>query len=166
MTNTRNAMFLLKTEPETYSFSDLERDGQTPWDGVRNHLAKTHLCAMKPGDEAFIYHSVSDKQVVGIAKVIGEPRLDPKDETGTFYCVDIAPVRRLKRPVTLAEFKAAGWDQFDLVRMSRLSCMAVPADVSDWILAQELLPPAEKTAAPKKPAVKKPTAKKKAVAKS
>jgi predicted RNA-binding protein with PUA-like domain len=128
---------LLKTEPESYSFADLERDQQTAWDGVRNHLAKTHLCTMKPGDEAFIYHSVSDKQVVGIAKVIGEPRLDPKDETGTFYCVDIAPVRRLKRPVTLAEFKAAGWNDFALVRMSRLSVMPVPDEVKAWILKTE-----------------------------
>lgn len=131
------ATFLLKTEPETYSYADLERDKETPWDGVRNHLAKTHLCTMKPGDEAFIYHSVSEKQVVGIAKVVGEPRLDPKDETGKFYCVDIAPVRRLKRPVSLAEFKAAGWDQFALVRMSRLSVMPVPEDVKAWILKAE-----------------------------
>jgi predicted RNA-binding protein with PUA-like domain len=131
------ATFLLKTEPETYSYADLERDGKTAWDGVRNHTAMIHLKAMKPGDEAFIYHSVSDKQVVGIAKVIGEPRLDPTDETGKFYCVDIAPLRKLKRPVTLAEFKAAGWTQFDLVRMSRLSVMAVPDDVKAWILKVE-----------------------------
>ena len=131
------ATFLLKTEPGTYSFADLEQEGQTPWDGVRNHLACRHLRAMKPGDEAFIYHSVSDKQVVGIATVVGEPRLDPKDETGKFYCVDIAPVRRLARPVTLAEFKAAGWHDFELVRMSRLSVMPVPDEVRAWVLEAE-----------------------------
>lgn len=138
------ATFLLKTEPETYSYADLERDGQTAWDGVRNHLAMRHLRAMQPGDEAFIYHSVSDKQVVGIAKVVSHCRPDPKDESGKFDCLDIAPVRKLKRPVTLAEFKAAGWHDFDLVRMSRLSVMPVPDEVRDWILAAELEPVARK----------------------
>ncbi|HEY9724528.1 MAG TPA: EVE domain-containing protein [Oscillatoriaceae cyanobacterium] len=126
--------FLLKTEPSTYSFSDLERDKRTPWDGVRNALAQRHLQSMRPGDEAFIYHSVSDKEVVGIARAIAAPRLDPTDETGKSYCVDLEPVRRLKRPVSLAEFKAADWNQFDLVRMSRLSVMPVPDDVREWIL--------------------------------
>jgi predicted RNA-binding protein with PUA-like domain len=138
------ATFLLKTEPETYSYADLERDGQTAWDGVRNHLAMRHLRAMQPGDEAFIYHSVSDKQVVGIAKVVSPCRPDPKDESGKFDCLDIAPVRKLKRPVTLAEFKAAGWHDFDLVRMSRLSVMPVPDEVRDWILAAEREPVARK----------------------
>ena len=134
------ATFLLKTEPETYSYADLERDGQTAWDGVRNHLAMRYLRAMQPGDEAFIYHSVSDKQVVGIAKVVSHCRPDPKDESGKFDCLDIAPVRKLKRPVTLAEFKAAGWHDFDLVRMSRLSVMPVPDAVREWILAAEQTP--------------------------
>jgi predicted RNA-binding protein with PUA-like domain len=138
----RMACFLLKTEPSAYSFADLERDGHTAWDGVRNHLAMRHLKAMKPGDLAFIYHSVVEKQVVGIARVIGEARPDPKDEKATFYCLDIEPVRRLKRPVTLKEFKAAGWDSFDLVRMSRLSVMPVPQAVEAWILDAEKLPTA------------------------
>lgn len=137
MTHARHATFLLKTEPESYSYADLVRDGKTAWDGVRNHLAARHLQAMKPGDEAFIYHSVSDKEVVGIARVVGGARPDPKDPTGKFVCVDLEPVRALKRPVTLAEFKAAGWEQFELVRMSRLSVMPVPEDVRAWILAQE-----------------------------
>jgi predicted RNA-binding protein with PUA-like domain len=131
------ATFLLKTEPETYSYDDLVRDGRTPWDGVRNHQAAAVLKAMQVGDEAFIYHSVSDKQVVGLAKVVGPARIDPKDETGKFVCVDLAPLRKLKRPVTLAEFKAAGFSEFALVRQSRLSCMAVPDEVREWILAQE-----------------------------
>lgn len=131
------ATFLLKTEPETYSFADLTRDGKTAWDGVRNHLAAIHLKAMQPGDEAFIYHSVSDKQVVGLARVIGAARPDPSDPTGKFVCVDIEPVRALARPVTLAEFKSAGWNDFELVRMSRLSVMPVPDDVRAWILKQE-----------------------------
>ena len=134
--------FLLKTEPSTYSFDDLQRDGQTAWDGVRNHLAMRYLKEMEVGDEAFIYHSVDEKRVVGIATVIGPARPDPKDESGKFVCVDIAYVRPLKRPVSLAEFKAAGFDQFELVRMSRLSCMAVPAAVKAWILVQEAAPQA------------------------
>ena len=134
------ACFLLKTEPGTYSYSDLERDGRTPWDGVRNHQAAIHLKAMQVGDEAFIYHSVSDKEVVGLAKVIGPARPDPTDPTGRFVCVDLAPVRRLARPVSLAEFKAAGWDEFALVRQSRLSCMAVPDEVREWILKAEAQP--------------------------
>lgn len=129
--------FLLKTEPETYSYADLVRDGKTAWDGVRNHLAAIHLKAMQPGDEAFIYHSVSDKEVVGIARITGPARPDPSDPTGKFVCVDIEPVRALKRPVTLAEFKAAGWEAFELVRMSRLSVMPVPDEIRNWILGQE-----------------------------
>lgn len=131
------ATFLLKTEPETYSYADLERDGKTAWDGVRNHLAAIHLKAMQPGDECFIYHSVSDKRVVGIARITGPARPDPSDPTGRFVCVDIEPVRPLKRPVTLAEFKAAGWNDFELVRMSRLSVMPVPDAVRAWLLSQE-----------------------------
>lgn len=150
--------FLLKSEPSTYSIDDLERDGKTAWDGVRNHTAKLVLQKAKVGDQAFIYHSNEDKQVVGVAKVTGAARPDPSDETGTFVCIDLQFVRRMKRPVTLKEFKAAGWDQFDLVRMSRLSCMHVPDEVRDWILATERQPaPAE---AAGKPVAKKPAAKK------
>lgn len=129
--------FLLKTEPGTYAYADLERDGKTAWDGVRNHQAAMVLKAMKPGDEAFIYHSVSDKHVVGLARVVGPARPDPSDPTGTFVCVDLEPVRPLKRPVSLAEFKAAGFADFALVRQSRLSCMAVPEAVRSWILEAE-----------------------------
>jgi predicted RNA-binding protein with PUA-like domain len=129
--------FLLKTEPTTYSLADLEREGRTAWDGVRNHLAMRYLREMQLGDQAFIYHSVNEKQVVGIAKVVGTARKDPKDATGTFDCVDIAFERRLKKPVTLAQFKAAGWNDFDLVRMSRLSCMVMPEDVRLWLLQME-----------------------------
>ncbi|MDB5096194.1 MAG: hypothetical protein JWM80_615 [Cyanobacteria bacterium RYN_339] len=129
--------YLLKSEPETYSLEDLQRDKKTVWDGVRNHTAKMVLQTMEVGDEAFIYHSVDARQVVGLAKVVKGPRLDPSDATGKFYCVDIQFVRRLKRPISLKEFKDAGWDKFDLVRMSRLSCMHVPEDVKAWILARE-----------------------------
>jgi predicted RNA-binding protein with PUA-like domain len=129
--------YLLKSEPETYSIDDLKRDKKTAWDGVRNHSAKLVLQTMEVGDEAFIYHSGDDKQVVGVAEVVGGPRPDPSDETGKFVCVDLRFVRKLKKPVTLKQFKEAGWNQFDLVRMSRLSCMHVPDDVKAWILERE-----------------------------
>lgn len=130
------ATYLLKTEPETYSFDDLERDGRTGWDGVRNALAQRHLRAIAPGDNLFIYHSGKERRIVGIAEALSGAIPDETDATGKSVKVDLAPVRRLERPVTLTQFKAAGWDQFDLVRMSRLSVMPVPDNVRAWILAQ------------------------------
>ena len=131
------ASFLLKSEPDTYSIDDLEKDGKTAWDGVRNHTAKLNLQAMAVGDEAFIYHSGDERQIVGVAKCIGAARPDPSDETGKFVCVDLQFVRKLKQPVTLKQVKEAGWNDFDLVRLSRLSCMKVPDDVRAWILKTE-----------------------------
>lgn len=130
------ATFLLKTEPTTYSFDDLLRDGRTGWDGVRNALAQRHLRAIVPGDELFIYHSVSEKRVVGVAKALSGPVPDPTDATGKSVMVEIAPVERLAAPVTLAQFKEAGWHDFDLVRMSRLSVMPVPDAVRTWLVQQ------------------------------
>lgn len=130
------ASYLLKTEPGTYSFADLERDGRTGWDGVRNALAQRHLRAIAPGDQLFIYHSVSEKQIVGIAQALSGPVPDETDATGKSVKVAIAPVRRLKQPITLGDFKAAGLNHFDLVRMSRLSVMPVPDDVLAWIEAR------------------------------
>jgi predicted RNA-binding protein with PUA-like domain len=98
--------WLLKSEPEKYSFEDLVRDGSTVWDGVRNNQAALYLKAMKVGQEAFIYHSQSDKAVVGIAEVTREAFIDPSDPAGRFVAVEIAPVRTLKRPVSLAQLKA------------------------------------------------------------
>lgn len=129
--------FLLKTEPGTYAYADLARDGKTAWDGVRNHQAAAVLKRMAPGDEAFIYHSVSDKAIVGVARVLGAARPDPTDPSGKFVCVDLEAVRPLRRPVGLAELKAAGFGDFALVRQSRLSCMAVPEEVRAWILEAE-----------------------------
>lgn len=129
--------FLLKSEPGTYSIADLERDRQTQWDGVRNHLAMRHLKEMKVGDEAFIYHSGDERQVVGLATVTGTARPDPTDATGKFVCVDLAFKRRLARPITLSEIKGADLKHFELVRNSRLSCMPVPDDVRAWIDAAE-----------------------------
>ncbi len=131
------ATFLLKTEPETYSYDDLEREGRTGWDGVRNALAQRNLRAIVPGDELFIYHSGKERRIVGVAKALSGPIPDESDATGKSIKIELAPVRRLARPVTLAQFKDAGWTGFDLVRMSRLSVMPVPPDVRDWTLSQE-----------------------------
>src|SRR5689334_17404643 len=94
----------MKSEPEAYSWSDLVRDGGTEWDGVRNNEARLHRKAMKRGDEAFFYHSMSDKAVVGIMRVAREAQADPKDPD--WVSVRVEPVRALGRPVTLAEIKA------------------------------------------------------------
>src|SRR3954462_11419234 len=94
----------MKSEPEAYSWSELVRDGATEWDGVRNNAARLHLKAMKPGDTAFFYHSMSDKAVVGIMRIVRAPQPDPKDSDWVPVRVD--PVEPLPRPVTLAEIKA------------------------------------------------------------
>jgi predicted RNA-binding protein with PUA-like domain len=114
------ARWLLKTEPEKYSFADLTRDGSTVWDGVRNNQAALYLKAMKVGEEAVIYHSQSDKAAVGIARITREAFLDPSDPAGRFVAVEIAPVRPLKRPVALAELKAElpGMAMFRQFRLS------------------------------------------------
>lgn len=127
-----DAMFLLKTEPSTYSWDDLEREGRTAWDGVRNATAQINLKKIKPGDPLLIYHSGDVRAVVGLARAVGEPRPDPTDEKGKAYCVDIEKVRKLDKPVPLADFKAR-FPGFDLVRISRLSVMGVPEDVQEFL---------------------------------
>ncbi|MDE2339979.1 MAG: EVE domain-containing protein [Alphaproteobacteria bacterium] len=100
------AHWLMKSEPAKYGYADLVRDGKTRWDGVRNHQAAIYLRSMKIGDEAFFYHSVEDLAVIGIMQVVGTHYIDPSDAKGKFPCVDVAPVRRLAVPVTLASMKA------------------------------------------------------------
>lgn len=118
--------WLVKEEPSSYSFADLERDGRTAWAGVRNPLAQQHLRAMKAGDRVFFYHTGGEKAVVGIARVVTGPRPDPADKGGKLQMVEIAPVQRLKTPVTLAAIKAdPAFADFPLVRISRLSVMPV-----------------------------------------
>src|SRR5688500_134637 len=98
------AYWLMKSEPESYSWSDLVRDGATEWDGVRNNAARLHLRAMQPGDEAFLYHSMSDKAVVGIMRITRGAQPDPKDSN--WVSVRVEPVRQLEQPVTLKDIKA------------------------------------------------------------
>ena len=100
------ARWLIKSEPQKYSFADLVSEGKTIWDGVRNNQAALYLKAMKVGDEALFYHSVSDLAVVGIARVSREAFLDPTDEKARFVAVEFAPVRALARPVPLSALKA------------------------------------------------------------
>jgi predicted RNA-binding protein with PUA-like domain len=129
------ARWLLKTEPEKYSFADLTRDGSTVWDGVRNNQAALYLKAMKVGEEAIIYHSQSDKAAVGIARITREAFLDPSDPAGRFVAVEIAPVRPLKRPVALAELKAElpGMAMFRQFRLS-----VSPLAEAEWTRILEL----------------------------
>jgi predicted RNA-binding protein with PUA-like domain len=123
--------WLLKTEPSTYSFDDLERDKKAVWDGVSNALALKHLRSMKRGDLAFIYHTGDEKQIVGIADVTSDPYPDPKEKDARLVVVDLKPRERLARPVTLSEVKAdAGFGDFELVRIGRLSVM--PVSESRW----------------------------------
>ena|SRR6187551_1793123 len=126
--------WLMKTEPSTYSMDDLVRDKKTIWDGVRNFAARIHLKAMKKGDLAFIYHSMDDKAVIGIAKIIKESFPDPKDNE--WAVVEISPERKLKNPVTLAQVKAdKRLANMVLVKNSRLSVQPVKSEEFDLILA-------------------------------
>ena len=123
--------WLVKEEPGSYSFADLERDGRTTWAGVRNPLAQKHLQSMKPGDLVFYYHTGSEKAVVGIASVVSGPKPDPADRSGKLHVVDLAPVKRLRTAVTLAAIKADPFfASFLLVRLPRLSVM--PVGDGEW----------------------------------
>jgi predicted RNA-binding protein with PUA-like domain len=125
----------MKSEPESYSWGDLVRDGGTEWDGVRNNAARLHLRAMKPGDEAFFYHSMSDKAVVGIMRITREAQPDPKD--ANWVSVRVEPAKPLARPVTLAEIKAEPrLAKMELIRQSRLSVAPVRDD--EWEVVLEL----------------------------
>lgn len=125
--------WLLKTEPSTYSYSDLEKDGKTIWDGVANNYALKNMSQMKKGDLVFIYHTGEEKQIVGIAEAISNPY--PKQKNPRLLVVDLKPHKKLSRPVTLAELKAQkDLKSFELVRLPRLSVMPVPAEIWKKIL--------------------------------
>jgi predicted RNA-binding protein with PUA-like domain len=129
------AHWLMKSEPESYGWSDLVRDGGTEWDGVRNNAARLHLKAMRKGDEAFFYHSMSDKAVVGIMRVAREAQADPKD--ADWVSVRVEPVKALARPVTLAEIKAEPrLAKMELIRQSRLS--VAPVRDEEWKVVLEM----------------------------
>jgi predicted RNA-binding protein with PUA-like domain len=122
------AYWLMKTEPEEYSYFDLEQAGQDVWDGVKNFAALKNLKNMHPGDLAFIYHTGKEKSVIGIAEVVSEPYPDPHHTN--LINIHIKPKYRLNHPVSLASIKQddvfAGWE---LVRLPRLSVMPVPPEL-------------------------------------
>jgi predicted RNA-binding protein with PUA-like domain len=123
--------WLFKEEPTHYSFDDLVRDKKTVWSGVRNPLAQKHLRSVKKKDCVLYYHTGNEKAVVGYGMATSDAYPDPDDASGKSYVVDIAPIRKLKRPVTLAEIKAkAFFRDFPLVRISRLSVM--PVSDREW----------------------------------
>ena len=129
--------WLVKSEPTKYAFADLQRDGKTVWDGVRNHTAAQHLKAMKVDDEVLYYHSQEGLAVVGVAKVVKESFKDATDPTGRFVAVELAPVRELKRPVTLAEMKAnPALAKLEMIRQGRLSVSPVRAE--EWAEIQKM----------------------------
>lgn len=129
------AYWLMKSEPGSYSWDDLVRDERTDWNGVRNNAARLHLRAMKPGDEAFFYHSMADKAVVGIMRITGPGEADGED--GSWVKVPVEPVRALPRPVTLAEIKAEPrLVKMELIRQSRLS--VAPVREEEWQLIQQM----------------------------
>ncbi len=128
------AKWLMKSEPGVYSWADLVRDGGTDWDGVRNNAARLHLRAMKPGDEAFFYHSGQDRAVVGIMAIAGAGKPDGPD--GAWVKVPVKPVRALN-PVTLAAIKAEPrLAKIELVRQSRLS--VAPVRDEEWAVVLEM----------------------------
>ena len=123
------ARWLIKSEPESYSWDDLVRDSRTEWDGVRNNAARLHLRAMKQGDEAFFYRSQVEPAVVGIVRVSRGPGPDPKDPN--WVSVEVEPIRALERPVTLKAIKAEpSLAAMELIRQSRLS--VAPVRDMEW----------------------------------
>ncbi len=116
--------WLAKSDPDTYGWSDLVRDGKTSWDGVRNFRARNYIRAMKPGDQVLFYHSGKEKSVVGIMKILSKPYADRTAEEQVWSAVDVAPVGSLKNPVPLSRIKAEpSLRNIHLVRLARLSVM-------------------------------------------
>jgi predicted RNA-binding protein with PUA-like domain len=131
------AQWLVKEEPEHYSYDQLERDRKTVWAGVKNPLAQKHLRTIRKGDRIFYYHTGKEKAVVAIAKALGDAYPDPQDEDGRLFVVEVAPEKKLARPVTLAEIKAdAAFASFPLVRMARLSVM--PVTDAEWARIEKM----------------------------
>jgi predicted RNA-binding protein with PUA-like domain len=129
--------WLFKEEPEHYSYDNLTQDGKTSWSGVKNPLAQKHLRSVKKGDLVFFYHTGGEKSVIGIMKAAGDAYLDPADRSGRLYAVDVAPSKKLKRPVTLAEVKAdRRFADFALARLPRLSVM--PVTDAQWQAIEDL----------------------------
>jgi predicted RNA-binding protein with PUA-like domain len=131
------AQWLVKEEPENYSYDQLERDRKTVWAGVRNPLAQKHLRTIRRGDRIFYYHTGKEKAVVAVATASSDAYPDPADADEKLFVVDVVPGQKLARPVTLAEIKAdKSFASFALVRMSRLSVM--PVSDAEWQRIEEI----------------------------
>jgi predicted RNA-binding protein with PUA-like domain len=129
------AYFLAKTDPETYSIHQFEQDKETVWDGVRNAQAVRVIQAMKPDDQVFIYHSMGEAALVGLGRVTSGPRPDPADSKS--WVVDMAFERCFSQPVTLRTIKETHlFDDWSLIRQSRLSTMSVPDAFVHWLREQ------------------------------
>ena len=127
--------WIIKSEPHKYSWDQFTKDGKTFWDGVRNYQARNNLKEMKVGDLVLFYHSNEGKEVVGIARVVGESYQDPTTEDTNWLVVDFAPVEPLKKPVTLAQIKAdEQLKGINLVRQGRLSVVSIKREEFDRIL--------------------------------
>ncbi|MGB4399885.1 MAG: EVE domain-containing protein [Daejeonella sp.] len=127
--------WLIKSEPHKYSWEQFNKDGKTFWDGVRNYQARNNLREMKTGDLVLFYHSNEGKEVVGIAKVVGESYQDPTTEDTNWLVVDFAPVEPLKKPVTLAQIKAEqSLKDIALIKNGRISVVPLKAEEFDKIL--------------------------------
>ena len=123
--------WLLKSEPNTWSWSDQVKSGIDMWDGVRNYQARNNLIKMKKGDLCFFYHSVSEKRIIGILKVVKENYQDPTDKTNKFVAVDVKAKEKLKNPVTLEKIKSTkSLSNLPLIKQSRLSVMELKK--SEW----------------------------------
>jgi predicted RNA-binding protein with PUA-like domain len=128
--------WLVKSEPESYSWSDLLKDGRTAWTGIRNYQARNNLRAMKKNDPVFFYHSVSEKQIVGVAGVAREAYPDPTAEEGDWVGVDLVPVKALPRPVPLDAIKnERALKDILLLRNSRLSVIPLTKPQYDRLMA-------------------------------
>ncbi len=131
------AKWLVKSEPNSYSWEQFQKDGKTFWDGVRNYAARLHLRAMRKGDEVFFYHSNEGLEIVGIAKVIREAYPDPTTKEEGWVVVDLKPVKSLKRPVSLKEIKEhKTLSDMALVRSGRLSVQ--PVKEEEWKAVMEM----------------------------
>ena len=129
--------WLVKEEPETYGYGQLERDAKTVWAGVKNPLAQIHLRSIRKGDRILYYHTGKEKAVVGIAKATRDAFPDPADPSGKFFVAELVPEKRLSKPVTLATIKGDKvFANFPLVKISRLSVM--PVSEAEWARIEKL----------------------------
>ena len=129
--------WLLKSEPSTWSWNDQVKGGSSMWDGVRNYQARNNLKKMKTGDHCFFYHSVTEKSIIGIVKVVKESYPDPTDESGKFLAVDVKAIKKFRNPVSLQEIKKIKkLSDIALIRQSRLSVM--PITKTEWNIIHKM----------------------------